>query len=237
MTDTGELLTGASPQNEVYEALKRQILSLVIQPGEMLSESILSSQMNVSRPVVREALSQLAEEGYIVVYPQKGTAATLIDPDRVKQAVHTHIVLEQAVIEEICRKGLTDRQVEQLDSALAIQKSKTKKDEVIDFIILEQQMRYMLAVFSGKECMWDVFRTMDCDLLRVNYLQYSTFNYNAYMSALTSWEHTQVEGRMLVDNLKRRDKEAASLLCSNHFNSVLLNMDSLRGIYPRFFSG
>ena len=104
--------------------------------------------------------------------------------DVYKRQVHTHIVLEQAVIEEICRKGLTDRQVEQLDSALAIQKSKTKKDEVIDFIILEQQMRYMLAVFSGKECMWDVFRTMDCDLLRVNYLQYSTFNYNAYMLSL-----------------------------------------------------
>lgn len=235
--EMGALMPGAGPQSEVYETLKHQILTFSIQPGEMLSESILSSQMNVGRPVVRDALAQLAEEGCIVVYPQKGTAATYIDPDRVKQAVHTHIVLEQAAIEELGQRGLTERQTEQLERILAVQRSKTRDDDVIEFLIAEQQMHYMLATFCGRGHIWDVFRTLDCDLLRVNYLQYSTFNYNAYMSALTSWEHTQVEGRMLLDNLKRRDPEAASLLCFNHFNSILLNMDLLRGIYPQFFSG
>ena len=72
--------------------------------------------------------------------------------------------------------------------------------------------------------------------MRVNYLQYSTFNFKVYMSSLTRWEHTQVEGRLLVDNIMRRDAEAASLICSNHFNTILWNMDTLQGIYPQFFS-
>ena len=80
MMDRGEILEGARPQNEAYEGLKHQILSLDIEPGEMLSESILSSQMNVGRPLMRDALAQLAEEGYVMVYPQKGTAVTMIDP-------------------------------------------------------------------------------------------------------------------------------------------------------------
>ena len=59
-------------RNDIYSFLRNQILSLVIEPGEMLSENSLSSQMSVSRALVRDALARLTEEGYIVVYPPTG---------------------------------------------------------------------------------------------------------------------------------------------------------------------
>ena len=105
-------------RNDIYSFLRNQILSLVIEPGEMLSENSLSSQMSVSRALVRDALARLTEEGYIVVYPQRGTVVTMIDPERIKQSVHTHIVLEQAVIEEVCRQGLTPEQKALLEESL-----------------------------------------------------------------------------------------------------------------------
>lgn len=222
--------------NEIYELLRTQILSMEIVPGQMLSENTLSTQMNVSRTQVRDALAQLTEEGYIVVYPQRGTAVAMIDTERVKQAVHAHIVLEQAVIRRLCRMKLTDRQIRQLEDTLENQKSKTNRDAVIDFLVAEQQLHYLLSLFCGREHIWEVFRTMDCDLLRVDYLRYWTFNYKIYMSSLTSWEHTQVESRMLLDNIRKGDSEAASLICSNHFSTVLWNTDALRGIYPQYFS-
>lgn len=235
MMDRGEILEGARPQNEAYEGLKHQILSLDIEPGEMLSESILSSQMNVGRPLMRDALAQLAEEGYVMVYPQKGTAVTMIDPERVRQAVHTHIVLEQAVLAEACQQGLTGAQLEYLECIL--EEQKRRGDDAVKRMILERQMSNALAAFCGKKYMLDVFRTMDCDMLRVKCLHYNTFGFPAQMFPPSSWKYTQVEGRMLVDNLRRRDTDAAWLLCSNHFKMVLLHMDSLRGIYPQFFSG
>lgn len=109
-------------RNDIYSFLRNQILSLSIEPGEMLSENSLSSQMNVSRALVRDALARLTEEGYIVVYPQRGTVVTMIDPERIKQSVHTHIVLEQAVIEEVCRQGLTPEQKALLEESLEKQK-------------------------------------------------------------------------------------------------------------------
>ncbi|MDO4471486.1 MAG: GntR family transcriptional regulator, partial [Bacillota bacterium] len=57
-----ELLDKIGSQNEVYNTLKYHILTLKIEPGEMLSESIISSQMNAGRPAVRDALAQLTEE-------------------------------------------------------------------------------------------------------------------------------------------------------------------------------
>ena len=70
-------------RSDIYNQLRMQILNLDIRPGERLSENILSSQMNASRTMVRDALSRLVEEGYIVVYPQRGTEVTLLDSERI----------------------------------------------------------------------------------------------------------------------------------------------------------
>ncbi|WP_156951301.1 GntR family transcriptional regulator [Lacrimispora aerotolerans] len=224
-------------KNDVYYQLRNQILNMDIKPGERLSENLLSSQMNVGRNAVREALSRLVEEGYIVVYPQRGTEVTLIDRERIRQAVFSHTVLEQAMIEELCSQGLTKEQLKSLEEVLTRQKSESNQQNIMDFLIMEQELHYLFSSFCGREYSWEVFRTLDCDLLRLNYLQYTTFNYRIDMSSLTSWEHSQVEGRLLVDHLRRRDAEAASLICANHFNTILWNAGTLQEIYPQFFSG
>ena len=43
MMDRGEILEGARPQNEAYEGLKHQVLSLDIEPGEMLRKHFIIS--------------------------------------------------------------------------------------------------------------------------------------------------------------------------------------------------
>ncbi|MEY8354253.1 GntR family transcriptional regulator [Lachnospiraceae bacterium 54-53] len=224
-------------RNYIYNQLRLQILSMDIRPGERLSENLLSGQMNASRTMVRDALSRLVDEGYIVVYPQRGTEVTLIDRSRIRQAVFSYTVLEQAMIEEICRQGLTKLQLSQLEEVLENQKSETDKKNLMEFLVMEQKLHYLLSSFCGREYVWEVFRTMDCDLLRLNYLQYTTFNYKIDMSSLTSLEHVLVEGRLLLDHLRRRDAEAACLICANHFNTILWNAGTLREIYPQFFSG
>ena len=108
-------------KNMVYELLKNQILNLELKPGEMLSENSLAAQMHAGRPLVRDALAQLTEEGYVVVYPQRGTEVSLLSQSRIRQAVQTHIILEQAAIREICKKGLSREQHRQLADILKLQ--------------------------------------------------------------------------------------------------------------------
>lgn len=76
-------------KNMVYELLKNQVLNLELKPGEMLSENSLAAQMHAGRPLVRDALAQLTEEGYVVVYPQRGTEVSLLSQSRIRQAVQT----------------------------------------------------------------------------------------------------------------------------------------------------
>lgn len=222
-------------QDKAYETLKRQILTLELKPGERLSENTLSAQLDTGRPMIRDILAQLSEEGYVAVYPQRGTMVTMIDPERVRQAVYAHIVLEQAVIDEVCRKGLTHEERATLRQLLKEQEG--RKEDLAELLIQERQISHALASFCKKTGLLEVFRTLDCDMLRVMSLHYSTYSFSEQILPSSGWEYTRVECRMLADNLEKGDADAAKLLCSNHFNMFLLHMDSLRGIYPQFFSG
>jgi GntR family transcriptional regulator len=62
----------------LYYQLKKQILTLIknitIQEGDMLPpENELCEVLNVSRPTIRQALSELVNEGYLNRYKGKGT--------------------------------------------------------------------------------------------------------------------------------------------------------------------
>lgn len=226
----------AESRNLVYELLKNQISSLELPPGEMLSENSLAAQMNLGRPFVRSAFSQLLEEGYIVVYPQRGTEVSLISQNRIRQSVQAHIVLEQAAIRELCERGLDGEQYQQLSRITQTQMENNSREAILDFMVRERDFYHLIMAFCGKEQLWDMFRRMDCDLRRIDYLRYTTFNYQEDMSSLSSAGNSMVEAKLLLENLRRREREAACLVCSNHFNTILWSLDTLRGIYPQYFT-
>lgn len=225
----------AEKKEDIYEYLKRCILSFELKPGDMLSENALAAQMNVTRPVVREALTRLSEDGGIVVYPQRGSEVTKLDPDRIRQSVSSHIILETSVIDEVCRMPCEDG-LEKLAEQAAELRSLAQCSDIYAFLRKELGFHYSLAKLCGREYAWEIFRCMDCDLIRLKYLLYNTYNYKVDMSSLTSRENAVTEVRLMLDNIRRGDTEAAALICTNHFNNLSWNTGTLQKIYPQFFA-
>ncbi|MCB1332166.1 MAG: GntR family transcriptional regulator [Roseivivax sp.] len=63
----------------VYQELKREILSLIHQPGSPLDETSLSERFAMSRSPVREALVRLSAEGLVVMLANRSTLVAPID--------------------------------------------------------------------------------------------------------------------------------------------------------------
>lgn len=59
-------------KEEILQTLKRDIVTLVLKPGTILSETVMSEQFQISRTPLRDVLKQLALEQYINIYPKKG---------------------------------------------------------------------------------------------------------------------------------------------------------------------
>lgn len=63
----------------VYDALKREILTLDIEPGTPLDETSLSKRFAMSRSPVREALVRLSADGLVVMLSNRSTLVAPID--------------------------------------------------------------------------------------------------------------------------------------------------------------
>ena len=68
--------TGA---RHAYEALRDEILSMRLTPGQPLDETSLASRFGMSRSPVREALIRLAGEGLVVILPNRSTIVAPLD--------------------------------------------------------------------------------------------------------------------------------------------------------------
>lgn len=63
---------GVSLTDQAYRELEERIVTLVLAPGAVLSETRLSESLGIGRTPVREALQRLAREGLVVVLPRRG---------------------------------------------------------------------------------------------------------------------------------------------------------------------
>lgn len=68
--------TGA---RHAYEALRDEILSMRLSPGQPLDETSLASRFGMSRSPVREALIRLAGEDLVVILPNRSTIVAPLD--------------------------------------------------------------------------------------------------------------------------------------------------------------
>jgi DNA-binding GntR family transcriptional regulator len=66
----------------VYETLRDEILSLAVEPGQLIDEASLAARFGVSRSPVREALVRLVSESLLQTLPNKGT---IVAPLRIQE--------------------------------------------------------------------------------------------------------------------------------------------------------
>ena len=147
-------MTGVSRVKiDIYGVLKEKIQFLEMKPGEKIIEANLSSQYNVSRTPVREALKRLEEEGFVDIYPQRGTYVSLIDMKLVKEMAYMRHILENEIFLQLCRdKVSVQRQVE---DKLLMMELALKNEDYKSYIQQDANFHRALFKCGGHEQIWD----------------------------------------------------------------------------------
>ena len=82
---------------QLYQELKKRVLTCVLKPGHHLVEKHLCEDLGVSRTSLREALNRLAQEKLLTQRPNVGFHVTPITPDRFRNICELRRVLESQV--------------------------------------------------------------------------------------------------------------------------------------------
>lgn len=90
---------------EVHSAVRNDILTGRLLPGERLSPAVMAQQYGVSLSVVREALTRLAEQGMVVSQPQQGFQVMPLSREDLMDLTTTRLDIETLALRRSVQRG------------------------------------------------------------------------------------------------------------------------------------
>ena len=101
----------------VMKQLRAQILAGHYRPGERLNESHIAREFNISRIPIREALSQLQEQGLVTSHERRGMFVTSLSEEEVQQINSLRMVLEAEAM-RLARARMTPEVLKELSDVV-----------------------------------------------------------------------------------------------------------------------
>ena len=90
-----------SRRDAVMQGIRRAIVAGVLKPGDKLTEVKLSTMLQVSRPTIREALTQLAQEGLLIQEPYRGLRVATLDSTEILDIAKARMALDMLAAQSI----------------------------------------------------------------------------------------------------------------------------------------
>lgn len=120
---------------QVFEALRGLIISLELEPGMVLPRAELAEHYGLSQTPIRDALTRLAEDGLVEIYPQHATVVSRID---IASALEVHFLrrsIELEILKVCC--ALPDNEHHELVAKLKLHLVRQRAClETMDFQVL-----------------------------------------------------------------------------------------------------
>lgn len=212
VTTTGSLAKTAqrrSRAEDVYEALKRDIATFKLVPGDRFTENSVTERLNVSRTPVRQALTRLQQEGYVEVLFRSGWRVLPFDFAKFEQLYDLRMVLETTAAQRLCEDGLrrpnpVNRALIDELMALWLVPLDQRSSDTLQVSQLDEDFHCALVVAAGNPEMARVHREVT---ERIRIIRRLDFTQQARIDA-TYDEH----GKILAAIRAKRSDQAVMLL-------------------------
>jgi len=102
------MTAAASLTEDVYRRLRADLLACRLMPGQKLKIEELCERLGAGSSAVREALSRLAADGFVVVEPQRGFRVTPLSFDELRDLTNVRCQIEGLCIRDAIERGDID---------------------------------------------------------------------------------------------------------------------------------
>jgi len=205
----------------VQEMVRDAIVRLELPPGTAIDKAALCAQLKVSRFPVSEALGKLAEEGFIVVLPQRGTLVSRIDLADCRQAMFIRRALECEAMRFIAPR-ISDDLLQALRGNLAAQRRVMASDDRDSFHALDLAFHALLLDALGFERVAAAVDAARANLDRMR----------LFMCTPTRQSATYAEHEKIVAALGARRAEAAARAMQLHLDAVMTELEDVAEAHP-----
>ena len=194
--------------DQVCDVLRSHIIEGRLSPGSLLREERLAAKLDVSRTPLREAIRQLAEEGFVEKPPRRGARVAALTPEMVREVFEVREALE-GMAARLAAARAADEQIARMKAYLDALRPKIDAGDLSDtgdMIHAEifaacgnSRLQRLMAVYRGK----------------VEWIQRAAFQFSQRLP-LAYQEHESV-----VRALECRDAEWAEAAVRRHIRNTL----------------
>jgi DNA-binding GntR family transcriptional regulator len=207
----------------VVGALRDEIVSMALKPGDVISESDIAGRYGVSRQPVREAFIRLAQQGLLLIRPKRATVVKKISPEGVRQSRFIRESIEVEIIRRLANNPGDAEAV--LKGLIADQEVASAADDHRGFHTLDELFHRTLARLAGVEYAWQLIDDHKMQLDRVRYLTLGVSS-----SRVAIGEH-----KIIVAAVARGDVAASEAAMRAHLARAEVLLTQTISDYPDYF--
>lgn len=205
--------------------LKRNIASLELAPGAMLSENELSAALGLSRTPIREALIELGKIRIVEILPQRGSRIALIDCAMVEESRFLRMVLEKAIIELACEMA-PSLDFSAAEASVKLQQFYIENRMTDKLLALDDDFHREFYRLTNKLQTWYLLESMRLHFDRVRSLSLASVKEIKIVS-----DH---EG--ILRAVRAGDKAEAAAQVAKHLSRYKVDEAAIRERYAGFFT-
>lgn len=205
---------GTDDQSKTAQArklIKSAILSQELSPGESVSERKLSVRFSIGRTPIREALKQLAFEGWFTSVPGAGLVVADYNYGNIQENFSVRAQLD-AFAAATCAKIVTPEMLLKFNYYLSASDLAIRQKNWMQNVELESDFHKCIVACTGNSYLINLYELVAGHTPKSYYLQVNNELFNR-----TSLE----EHRGIVEAIKEKDEQKASQRCITHMDRII----------------
>ena len=206
---TGEPNTPKVPTAvAIYQALRKEILTLVMAPGATIDEISIAKRFEVSRSPVREAFIRLASEGLINTLPNKNSQVAPLEIEDFPRFIDALDLIQRAVT-RLAAINHTSEDLANIKAVNAHFKTVTASRDPLSMIDSNYQFHLAVADASHNKYFKHMYTRLLDEGRRTLRIYYRSFNDNPPPQMVATHED-------IISAIEQRDAELADKLAHKH---------------------
>lgn len=217
-------LTPETMAVRIVTVLRDEIVTMVLRPGDIISESDIAARHGVSRQPVREAFIRLSQQGLLLIRPKRATVIKKISADGVRQSRFIRESIEVEIVRRLAANP-HDETAAVLGEVIERQQAASDAGDTRGFHLLDEEMHRQMARLAGVEYAWQLVADHKIQLDRVRFLTLGR----------ASSERAIGEHRLIAAAVSAGDVVGAEQHIRSHLGRAEAMLTQTISDFPNFF--
>jgi DNA-binding GntR family transcriptional regulator len=199
-------------KDQLYTDLKKQILTLVLEPGTSLDEQSLSERYSISRTPLREIFRKLAGEGYLEIVNNRGASVSSMN-HRVLRDFFITAPMIYAAVGRLAAENARPEQIEAIKLAQQRFRQASDNSDAGEMVFWNDQFHSLMGDMADNPYLSPSYNRLLIDHARISQTFYRPRNKEMTSRVSTAISHHD----QMIEAIERGDSKRMVSLIVEHW--------------------